>query len=105
MQEPSAFELTEAFIVKLFQRGALQKLLSSAKTVMAEHAHTCIVAVIHNLPAFRLLPLLLEDIKQKNPALRIRIAQYLYFILKLWYQQGPEDPLGREGPIVEEILL
>lgn len=73
---------------------------------MAEHAHSCIIAIIHNLPVHRLLPILLEDLRGKNPALRIRMAEYLYFMLKLWYQPSGEDPLGvRESPVIEEHLV
>jgi hypothetical protein len=73
---------------------------------MAEHAHSCIIAIIHNLPIHRLLSMLLDDLKGKNPALRIRMAEYLYFMLKLWYQPSGEEPLGpREGPAIEEHLL
>ena len=47
------YEQIEVFVYKLFQRGGLQKLLSSAKNVLAEHAHSCIVAIIHNIPVYR----------------------------------------------------
>lgn len=43
----------ESFLYKLFQKGSLIKLLSSAKNVMADYAHQCIVTVFHYIPIFK----------------------------------------------------
>lgn len=72
---------------------------------MAEHAHTCIVSVIYNMSVPKIIPLLYEEIKvSKSPLLRIKVAEYMYHILTLWYSQS-DEPLGAFSSVIEEILL
>jgi hypothetical protein len=53
---------------------------------------------------FRVIPLLNEEIKSsKSPLVRIKLAEYLYLIVTLWFPHSP-DPFLHLRPPLEESL-
>lgn len=57
----------EPLAPKFISKLSLYKLLNSAKHILAEHSHICIIAILHNVVAPRVIPNICEELKSKNP--------------------------------------
>ena len=76
---------------------------------MAEHAHICIIAILNNvicpryihlITHFRVIPHIHEELKSKNPQIRIKNAEYIYLILSLY----PKESIGIYLQYIEDLL-
>ncbi len=50
---------------------------------------------------YRIIPNIYEEIKSKNPQIRVKNAEYLYLILSIY----PEEALTNYIPQVEDLLV
>ena len=68
---------------------------------MAEHSHICIVAILNNVVAPRVLSNIHEEVNSKNPNVRTKNAEYLFLILSLY----PDDSLANYIHQIEDLLV
>ena len=67
---------------------------------MAEHAHICIIAILNNVICPKVIPHIYEELKSKNPQVRIKNAEYIFTILSLF----PEESLNHYISQIEELI-
>eukprot|EP00347_Sterkiella_histriomuscorum_P017130 403350553 len=86
---------------KFISKNSLYKLLNAAKHVLAEHSHICIIAILNNVICPKIIPNIHEEIKSKNPTVRIHNAEYLYLILSMF----PVESYGNYLSLIEDMLI
>ena len=57
-----------------------------------------------NLTSFRILPNIHEEVKSKNPTIRIHNAEYLYLILTIFPEESLSNYLGTIDDLLTNLI-
>jgi len=79
-------ESLETFCDKIVSKECLLKLVNSANKITAEQGHACIIALLEEVKSYRIVPKIIDELSSKNASLRVKIAEYLYIILRSYDQ-------------------
>lgn len=82
----------------------LFKMLNSGTKVISEYGNKCILAIIHHVRAPKVIAKIQEELKSKNPNIRVKSGIYLLVMLKKFEPSDIEKYMSETEDIIMKLM-